>query len=294
MNSLRAFEAVSRLGSITKASTELCVSQGAVSQQIRNLEDFLGRELFVRSSNSFTLSEQGTHFADVVQNALSQIADAAGAITNEDSLHTLTISVPPYLAINWLIPKLGDFFERQPGISVVMDESTDLVTFQNDGIDAAIRFFDGNDDSLEVTQVMKLQMFPFASPAYLEEHGPVESFAKPAGHSLIEYFASKTVRSLHIHWEDIVEGGFNELNVEQLIFPDSLQCKYAAIHGKGIILAPLYTCEDAIEKGDLVQMGEQLFEYKNTFYFVNPKQQRVNPALYEFRDWLEEISSAYR
>ena len=294
MNSLRAFEAVSRLGSVTKASTELCVSQGAVSQQIRNLEDFLGRELFVRSANSFTLSEQGAKFADVVQNALSQIADATGGMTNESSRHTLTISVPPYLATNWLIPKLGNFFERQPGISVVMDESNDLVTFQNDGVDAAIRFFDGNDNSLEVLKLMKLKMFPFASPAYLEKHGQVESFTKPTGHTLIEYFAAKTVSSQHIHWEDIVVGSFNELNVEQLIFPDALQCQYAAIHGKGIILAPLYTCEVAIEKGDLVQVGSQLFEYSNTFYFVFPKQQRVNPALFEFRDWLEEVSSEYR
>ena len=294
MNSLRAFEAVSRLGSVTKAATELCVSQGAVSQQLRNLEDFLGRELFIRNANSFTLSARGAEFASVVQNALSQIAGAASAITDENSRYVLKISAPPYLAVMWLIPKLGDFFERQPGISVVMDESADLVTFQNDGVDAAIRYFDGNDEYLESTPLMRIKLFPYASPAYLEKHGKVESFSKPVGHTLIEYFAPRTVSSQHIHWEDIVEGSFEEWNVKQLAFPDALQCHYAAIHGQGIIMASMYACDALVESGELVSLGDQIFEYHNQYYFVFPKQQRVNPALYEFRDWLEEISSPYQ
>jgi len=294
MNSLRAFEAVSRLGSVTKAATELCVSQGAVSQQLRNLEDFLGRELFVRTANSFTLSEKGAEFAPVVQDALSQIASAASAITDESSRHTLRISVPPYMASMWLIPKLGDFFELQPGISVVMDESTELITFKNDGVDAAIRFFDGNDESLESTHLMKVKLYPYASPAYLEKHGTLESFSRPVGHTLIEYFATRTADSQHIHWEDIVEGGFEDSNVTHLVFPDALQCHYAAIRGQGIIMAPKYICDALVELGELVRLGDELFEYDNQFYLVFPRQKRVNPALFEFRDWLVEVSSPHR
>ena len=294
MNSLRAFEAVSRLGSVTKAATELCVSQGAVSQQLRNLEDFLGRELFIRAANSFTLSEQGAEFAPVVQNALSQIANAASAITDDSSRHILKISVPPYMESMWLVPKLGDFFERQPGISVVMDGSTDLVTFKNDGFDAAIRFFDGNDESLESTPLMKVKLYPYASPAYLEKHGNVESFSKPVGHTLIEYFSPGSVVSQHIHWEDFVEGSFEESNVTHLVFPDALQCHFAAVRGQGIIMAPRYICDALVELGELVRLGDKLFEYDNLFYFVFPKQRRVNPALYEFRDWLIEVTRPHQ
>jgi DNA-binding transcriptional LysR family regulator len=111
---------------------------------------------------------------------------------------------------------------------------------------------------------------------------------------LIEHFATRTVSSQHIHWEDIVEGSFAECNVKQLVFPDALQCHYAAIHGQGIIMAPMYACDTFVESGELVRLGDQIFEYHNQYYFVFPKQQRVNPALYEFRDWLEEISSPYQ
>ena len=76
MNALRAFEAVSRHGSVSAAADDLCVSQGAVSQQIRNLEDFLGRELFDRTANSIELSEDGKAFASVVQTSLADIAAA--------------------------------------------------------------------------------------------------------------------------------------------------------------------------------------------------------------------------
>lgn len=294
MNSLRAFEAVSRLGSVTRAATELCVSQGAVSQQLRKLEDFLGCELFIRTANSFTLSKQGAEFAPVVQNALSQIASAARAITDESSRHTLKISVPPLMASMWLVPKLGDFFERHPDISVVLDESTDLVTFKNDGVDAAIRYFDGNDESLESTLLMKVKLYPYASPAYIEKHGIVESFSKPVGHTLIEYFVTSPVISERIHWEEIVDGSFEELNVTHLVFPDAQQCHYAAIRGQGIIMAPRYICDTLVELRELVRLGDELFEYDNRFYFVLPRQKRINPALFEFRDWLIEVSSPYQ
>jgi LysR family glycine cleavage system transcriptional activator len=106
MNALRAFEAVSRLGSVSKAAEELCVSQGAVSQQLRNLEDHLDRELFIRTPNAFKLSEEGETFASVVQRSLGEIALAARKVARTKSRHGLTISASPIFARNWLIPNL--------------------------------------------------------------------------------------------------------------------------------------------------------------------------------------------
>ena len=116
MNALRAFEAVSRQGSASKAAEELCVSQGAVSQQLRNLEDFFGKELFHRSGNSFDLTEEGNAFAAVVQQSLAQIASAANNIVRDRSQSTLRISAPPTIVIKWLLPRLGDFYDTYPGV----------------------------------------------------------------------------------------------------------------------------------------------------------------------------------
>ena len=295
MNALRAFEAVSRHGSVSKAAEELCVSQGAVSQQLRNLEDYFGKELFQRSANSFNLTEEGEEFAAVVQQSLEQVAAAASKIAREKSQHTLRISAPPTITGKWLMPKLGQFYESHPGVSVILDESLQLVTFKNDGVDGAIRYADGNFENLNSDHLITIKIYAVASPAYIEKHGRLESIANPVGHYLIDYYYdSKNIDSQHIHWQDIVDGNLDEMDVEHQVYPDGLQSLTAAIHGQGIALVPMHLFEDEIAAGNLVILGEQVHEHRNRYYFVTPKGARPNQELDDFRDWLIEISRTHR
>ena len=295
MNALRAFEAVSRHGSVSKAAEELCVSQGAVSQQLHNLEDFFDRELFNRGANSFALTEEGQAFAIVVQQSLGQIANAAYEMVREKSQQVLRISAPPTLSFKWLMPKLGEFYARHPGVSVVLEESVQLVTFKNDGFDGAIRFADGNFENLNADLLIKLRIYPVASQAYIDKHGALESTNNPRGHHLIDYYYdSRSVSSQHVHWRDIVDDDLENMDIEHRVYPDSLQSLTAAVHGQGIALIPMYLCENEVETGELKILGEQTYEYSNRYYFVSPKDARPNPALDNFREWLVEISKAYR
>jgi LysR family glycine cleavage system transcriptional activator len=296
MNALRAFEAVSRHGSVSKAAEELCVSQGAVSQQLRNLEDHFGKTLFDRGPNSFTLTEEAEAFAEVVQQSLEQIAGAARDIVREKSQQTLRISATPTLTIKWLMPKLGDFYEKHPGISVVVDESLELVTFKNDGFDGAIRFGDGRFDNLDVIHLITIRGFAVASPVYIEKYGRPESIRNPQGHHLIDFYSgSKSISSQHIHWQDIVDGNLEEMDIEHRVYPDDFQSLTAAIHGQGIALGSQHMFENEVETGQLVVLSDEpLYEYQNRYYFVTPRDARPNPALDAFRDWLSEISGPYR
>ena len=295
MNALRAFEAVSRQGSVSRAADELCVSQGAVSQQLRNLEGYFGRELFHRSANSFTLTDEGETFAAEVQQSLQRIAQAASDITGAKSSHALRISAPPALSVKWLMPKLGDFYQLHPGVSVVLDESLQLVTFKNDGFDGAIRYADGQFDNLNSDLLITLKLYAVASPVYIEKHGRLESVASPQGHHLIDsYYDSKNINSQHVHWRDLVDGDLAEIKHEHLVYPDGLQALTAAVHGQGIALMPLYLCEDEIESGQLELLSDEVYEYRNRYYFVSPADARANPALDDFCDWLLEISKEHR
>jgi LysR family glycine cleavage system transcriptional activator len=295
MNALRAFEAVSRHGSVSRAAEELCVSQGAVSQQLRNLEDYFGRELFHRSANSFTLTEEGEVFGVEVQQSLQRIAAAADNIAGVKSQHKLKISATPTLIYKWLMPKLGDFYEIHPGISVVLEESTQLVTFKNDGFDAAIRFGDGEFDNLNSDLLITFKIHAVASPAYIAKHGRLESVSRPQGHHLIDYYSdSKNINSQHVHWRDMVDGELAEIDHQYLVYPDGLQLLTAAVHGMGIALVPMYMCEDEIQEGSLELLSEQVYEYRNRYYFVSPADARPSKALDDFRDWLLEISKAHR
>jgi LysR family glycine cleavage system transcriptional activator len=295
MNALRAFEAVSRQGSVSRAAEELCVSQGAVSQQLRNLEDHFGKELFHRSVNSITLTDEAEIFAAEVQQALQQIAEAAESVVRKKSRQALKISAPPSILFKWLMPKLGDFYERHPGVTVVLDEGTELVSFKNDGFDAALRFADGNFDNLHSDLLISLKMQVVASPAYLAKHGRPESPANPRGHRLIDYYyGAKNISSQHIHWEDIVGGDLQGMDIEHLIYPDALQSLSAAVQGLGIALIPAYLCADEVEAGELEILDSEVYQNTSSYYFVSPMDARPNPALEQFRDWLVEISRAYR
>jgi LysR family glycine cleavage system transcriptional activator len=295
MNALRVFEAVSKHGSVSKAAEELCVSQGAVSQQIRNLEDYFGKELFHRGVNSFTLNEEGEIFAVVVQQSLQQIATAASEIIREKPQATLKISAPSSITIKWLMPKLGQFYEAHPGVSVILDESLELVTFKNDGFDGAIRFADGKFENLNASHLITLKLFAVASPPYIEKYGQLQSVRKPFGHRLIDaYHDTKSINSQHIHWRDIVDGNIEELDIKHQAYPDGLQSLTAAVQGQGIALLPMYLFESDVDAGNLKIISEQVYEYHNGYYFVSPTDARPNQALDNFRDWLMEISKAHR
>lgn len=295
MNALRAFEAVSRHGGVSKAAEELCVSQGAVSQQLRNLEDYFGKELFHRGANSFSLTEEGENFAVEVQQSLEQISTAAREISREKSQATLRISAPPTINMKWLMPKLGQFYEAHPGVAVILDESLELVTFKNDGFDGAIRFADGKFENLNADHIITLKLYAVASPSYIEKHGQPQSIRKPFGHRLIDaYYDPKSVNSQHIHWRDIVDSNIEELDIEHQAYPDGLQSLTAAAHGQGIALLPMYLFESEVDAGNLKIISEQIYEYHNRYYFVSPTGARPNQALDDFRDWLIEISKAHR
>ena len=295
MNALRAFEAVSRHGGVGRAAEELCVSQGAVSQQLRKLEDYFGKELFERSANSLCLTEEGEEFAAVVQQSLQQVATAASRINREKSRHTLRISASPTVTSKWLMPKLGQFYEAHPGVAVILDESLELVTFVNDGFDGAIRFADGNFENLNSDHLITIKIHAAASPAYIEKFGRLESIENPLGHCLIDsYYDSKKYSSQHIHWDDIVVGSLDEIDVEHLVYPDVLQALNAAVQGQGIALVSTFQLEAEVDAGNLEILSDEIFEYKSGYYFVTPKDARPNPELDDFRDWLLEISRAHR
>ena len=289
MNALRAFEAVSRLGSVSKAAEELCVSQGAVSQQLRNLEDYLDRELFIRTPNSFRLSEEGETFASVVQRSLGEIAFASREVARTKTRRSLTISAGPSFAQKWLMPNLEAFYESFPDIPVAIDRTNKVVTFKNDGIDAAIRFSDSNDgfNNLDSVLLFHPQIFAVASPAYIAKHGMLESLADPGRHHLIDgLYEFKEGAALHLNWGDVVSGKQIDSTAQYESFPDIDQAFNAAILGRGIALVPHDLMEEEIKSGKIEYANPEPIPARYKCYFVWPTDARPNGDLFAFRDWL--------
>jgi len=295
MNALRAFEAVSRHGNVSKAAQELCVSQGAVSQQLRNLEDSLGRELFIRTPNSITLSQDGETFAGVVQQALMDIANAAGAFSGTDTQRKITISMSKGFAVKWVMPNLGNFYDSFPEVTVAIDESIELVTFKNDGIDAAIRYCDGEFDDLDNVLLFRPHIYAVASPEYIAEHGKLESLTEPGDNCLIDHhYNEKGISAQHIHWVDLVSASRIVPEIPHIVLPDEHQSFNAAIQGRGIALVPNHLMEEELETGKIEYANPRPVPGRFSYYFVSPKNTRPGKALLDFRDWLVASFEEYR
>ena len=297
MNALRAFEAVSRLGTVSQAAEELCVSQGAVSQQLRNLEDHLERELFIRTPNSFKLSEKGEAFAVVVQQSLGEIAFAAREVARTKTRRRLTISASLTFAQRWLMPNLEGFYESFPDVPVVIDKTHKLVTFKNDGIDAAIRSSDGDGvfNGLDSVLLFHPQLFAVASPAYIAEHGMLESLAEPDKHHLLDGHSNlKEGGSLHIKWQDVISANQIDPAVQYVSFHDYEQALNAAVLGRGIALIPDFMLEQEIASGKIEYANPEPIPALYKHYFVSPTDARPNGDLDAFRDWLIDSLKKYR
>ena len=138
LNALRAFEAAGRHLSFKAAAAELCVTQGAVSRHVLNLESFLGVSLFVRSHRQVSLTPEGLAYLKEARDALLRISDATSRARSRTDERTLRIKAPPSCSIRWLVPRLGRFHARHPDVAVQVTTSHDPIDFDRDQVDVEI------------------------------------------------------------------------------------------------------------------------------------------------------------
>ena len=140
LNALRAFEAAARHLSLTKAALELNVTPGALSHQIRGLEDHLGFRLFDRGVRSIALTTAGKALQPGLQVGFLHIRDALASLNRLSHARVLVISTPPGFTSKWLAPRLYRFSIAHPEIDVRVSSSLNNANFTTDGVDAAIRY----------------------------------------------------------------------------------------------------------------------------------------------------------
>jgi LysR family glycine cleavage system transcriptional activator len=142
LNAVRAFEATARLLSFKKASEELCVTPGAISRHVSNLEQFLGTRLFIREKRHTQVTEAGRIYMKEVHAALQHISQATDNVTAAQDKRLLRLKMPPTFAVRWLVPRLAQFRAQNPDISVQIATTHDPVDFEVDEVDAAVTYGD--------------------------------------------------------------------------------------------------------------------------------------------------------
>lgn len=295
LKSLRAFEAAGRLLSFTSAATELNVTPGAISQQIRSLEEFLQIKLFKRLNRAIVLTDAGQVFLPAVSDGFDRLVEAVQTLDRHSCDGPLTITSAPSFISRWLVPRLHKFKSRHPDIDVRIDASQRLVDFAREDIDVGIRFGTGDYPGLESVYLFCFDLIPVCSPQLLEQGGGLRQVSDLKNFTLLhsDYgyldpgWPDWTMWLAVVEVEDVDTSHGIYFNQAELIIQ-------AAIDGQGVALVGSVIAESDIAAGRLVQPFSARLPVKLNYHLVTTPQKASIPKVQAFREWLIEESEYLR
>ena len=291
LNALKAYEAAARNESFTRAAEELCVTQGAVSHQVKALEAELGLKLFNREPQRLVITEAGRDYLVVVRDALDRIAVGTERLLQRQSAGVLTVSTSPNFASKWLVHRLGRFAEVHPMIDLRVSATHHNVDFAREDVDVAVRglpsslFTTRHGDSiapgLEVTRLCTEELFPVCSPKFLRGRHALRRPSDLAHHTLLHLDHrqdwSKWLDAAGVNDADLSRGPV--LNQASMVVD-------AAVDGQGVALARTALAAQDLIRGRLVRPFSLALPVPYAYWIVCPKATAKLPKIVTFREWL--------
>jgi LysR family glycine cleavage system transcriptional activator len=280
LNALKAFEAAARNEGFTRAADELCVTQGAVSQQVKALEATLGITLFSRERQRLVLTQAGREYLGVIRDALDRIALGTERLVQSRGSGVLTVSTSPDFAAKWLVNRLGRFAESHPEIDLRVSATMHQVDFVREDVDLAVRHGDGKWSGLDVVRLCSERLFPVCSPKLLSGSQPITTASDLLRFPLLRL-------DDWTNWTRWFEAaGVADPVARGPVFNRASMLIDAAIDGQGIALARTALAAWDILNGRLVKPIDISLRMANTYWIVCPKAASNAPKIATFRKWL--------
>jgi LysR family glycine cleavage system transcriptional activator len=278
LNALKAFEAAARHVSFTRAAEELCVTQGAVSHQVKALETQLGIKLFNRERQRLIITDTGQEYLAVVRDALDRIAMGTERLVQRQSSGALTVSTSPDFAAKWLVHRLGRFAEAHPGIDLRVSATMHHVDFAREDVDIAVRHGDGHWPGMHVTRLCAEHLFAVCSARLGSGLGRPDDVRKlPLLHLDDRTAWSAWLDAAGVTGVDVIHGPI--LNRASMLID-------AAVDGHGIALARTTLAAWDLINRRLVRPFPVALPLSKSYWIVSPKATASLPKLEAFRDWL--------
>ncbi|KAA3622049.1 MAG: LysR family transcriptional regulator [Proteobacteria bacterium] len=280
LRALQIFESAARHLSFTKASVELCVTQGAVSSQIRKLEQELGVRLFTRSTRQVTLTERGTLLARACRRGFEGIRTEIEFITERSVSNTITIAVSTYVTTRWLSRQLVDFLEDKPEPTIRFQHTVNAPDFEMEGVDLAIRLGKGQWPGFRADPLFTMDRRLMCSPDLLKGRKRIRVLDDIAAYTLLRDMPSIDM------WDEWLElAGLDPRQFTKSIsFSDPVVRVQAAIDGRGLVLADEF-CREELAFGRLAEPFDiRLPGYG--YYLIRPEEREDREVVGRFRDWL--------
>jgi LysR family transcriptional regulator, glycine cleavage system transcriptional activator len=282
------FEAAARHGNFTRAAEQLHVTQGAVSRQIKHLEDDLGLALFQRDGPKIELTDAGALLFKAADEALAILRRGTVDLRRLSATPTLTVSVLPSFAAKWLVPRMSGFQDEHKDIDIRLAADYEPVDFsRRPDIDLAIRFGTGHWSGLYSECLINEQLFPACSAEFLRSTGTVRD--PRALHDLPLLFAS----GQYDQWDDWFEAAGVEPRrlARGPQYSDASMLLQAAIEGQGVALVRSLLSEEDIRAGRLIRLFETTIDSRYSYYFVCPQGRENDGKIQSFLRWLRAEAS---
>ena len=279
LNALRLFEASARHLSFKNAAEELLLTPSAVSHGIQTLEEWLGVQLFVRTTRGLVLSEVGSEYLPVVTSALDALAGGSAKISNRSRTGVLAISSAPTFAARWLLPRLHEFRSLHPEIRVVIDTSHERAELSDTGVDIAIRLARGNWQGLVAELLLSETLVPVCSPLIYDRVKNLENLEEAP---LIHVVKSS------VEWVDWAKNAdLNPPNADSGLQFDTLHMAFeAACQGLGVAMGRRPLVNPDLASGRLVEVWGHPYPSPTGYWLVSAEQTEDEPRIAAFRRWI--------
>ncbi|HEK1688633.1 TPA: LysR family transcriptional regulator [Pseudomonas putida] len=278
---LVCFEAAARHESFTKAAQELALTQGAVCRQIGGLEGFLNVELFRRSRRGVKLTEAGLSYSRQVSAQLDAVERDTLSVMRQQGANVIELAVVPTFGTQWLLPRLKDFQQRHPEVTVNLTNRTRPFLFADTTFDAAIYFGDADWSGTQSHRLMGENPVPVCSPQWLDGRDTLDA-RYIAELPLLQqttrpYAWRQWFDSLGMSVERDMNGPRYEL---------FSMLGQAAMHEMGIALIPPFLIQRELAEGRLVVANKHALSSDKAYYLMIPERKVESASLRAFRDWL--------
>lgn len=282
LNALRAFESSARHLSFTRAARELNVTQAAVSQQVRALEERLGARLFKRLPRGLGMTDEGMALLPAVSDAFDRIDTVLKQFEGGHFHEVLTVGVVGTFAVGWLMPRLKRFRTAHPFVELRLLTHNNLVDFAAEGFDLAIRFGDGNWPGTQAAALLGAPLTVLCAP---ELAARIRSPRDLAAETLLRSYRADEW-ALWFAKADLPVG-----TIRGPVFDSSRLMVEAAMQGAGVALAPARMFERELQSGQLVRTFDLEVD-TGSYWLTWVKSKRMTPAMQAFRDWIVSEAAA--
>lgn len=276
LNSLRAFEASARHLNFTRAGSELCVSQGAVSHQVAQLERRLGVSLFRRLPRGLALTDEGLALVPVVAEAFDRIGASLDRYSGGQFREVLTVGVVGTFAVGWLLPRVEDFASRHPHIDLRVLTNNNRVDLAGEGLDLAIRYGDGAWHGTKAEPIMPASLSPLCSPVIARR------LSRPSDLARERLFRSYRPEEWPA-W--FAASALPCPSLTGPVFDSSTLMASAAIAGVGVALAPPSMFAADLSSDRLVRPFDVEVAL-GAYWLTRMNSRPETTAMLAFRDWL--------